>query len=451
MAALVAALIVGLIYASLQASTDPFQALPLPPGTPEPSTVPTDVLRQAGLTALQFLPVSTTVELPTLETGGQLGPFGGGLEMSFSFAGSLMLGTLLVGWLLFLGGRSVARASGGAWWARAVHGAKVAVPYAVLTLVLSLLTAQEIEIPGGPAGFPGGAVEIRPSPLSAFLWPFMFGMVVGVAGGLGTARETVMSSRWARWVWSALAGGWRMAWVGVALAFVGFLVVAAVHPQQTRAYFDLVGRLGWAGGSWLVLTTALILPNTSTWILSGATGGSAVSVDLFGSSCTVLSYWQFPAGVQDTGAPLSPDLSDPCGLLLAAFRFETAPVGYFLFLLVPVVATLLGGWLTARRLGAGRAGQGAAVGAAAGAGFMLFAVGLMLLSRFSVEVHGPAALFLGGSGIAFGPGLLAGLLLALLWGAVGGAAGGWLGSRRPQAEHLPLPPPAGPQLPTSPG
>jgi hypothetical protein len=400
-----------------------------------------DVLRQGGLTALSFHHVSTTIELPPFEApGGAAFPFGDSIEVSFSGTGTLMLGTLLAGWLLFVGGQGVARSSGGPVWARAVHGAKVAVPYAVLTLILSFLAIQEIEIPGG-GGFPGGVLEVRPSHFSAFLWPFLIAAVVGVAGGVRTAREDVMRPRWGRWTWSALAGGWRMAWVGVALAFVGFLVVAAVHPQQTRAYFDFVGRLGWAGGSWLVLTTALFLPNASTWILTGAMGGSAASVGLFGSSCEVLSFWRFPAGVQDAGAPVSPELlDDPCGLLLGAFRFETAPAGYFLFLLVPVAVTLLGGWLAARRFGAGRGILGAAVGAASGVAFALFALGLMFLSRFSGDVEGALSLFLGGQGIALGPGMLGGFLLALLWGTAAGAAGGWMAGRAtPRAREEPGP------------
>ncbi|MGH2724662.1 MAG: hypothetical protein ACRDI0_10465 [Actinomycetota bacterium] len=426
--AFVVLLALGEVLAALQASTDPFRAVAPSGGIELPELSVRNVLRAGGLAFFQFHMVTTEVSLPPIR-GPEAFPFG--LSLSLSFAGTAMGAMALGGWLLFVGGRSVAAREGGPTWARVLHGAKVAVPYAVLALLLAFVVRQDVSLtrfPGAPFG--DGVATIRPRPMSAFLWPLLLGLV---AGGLGGLRSALGSPGWHPWGqrgWAALAGGWTMAWLALGLSFVGLLVLAAVHPDATRTYFEIVGRLGGAGGTLLVLTTVLFLPNLATSFLAGSMGGAAVSVGFFGSACTVISYGRFPRGV--AGAVPPPDaLAPTCESLLGALRFGTAPAWYFSFLLVPLVASVVGGWVAARRAGATTSAEGAGAGAAAGTTFALILLGLLVVGRFVAQAEGLVGFLTGGGSVSVGPGVGTVFLLGLGWGLAGGALGGTLGAGRP--------------------
>jgi hypothetical protein len=155
--------------------------------------------------------------------------------------------------------------------------------------------------------------------------------------------------------------------------------------------------------------------------------GGSIGVDFLGSSCAVISYTRFPLG--STEAPFAPQPGgDLCESL--PIEFGIAPIGYFLFLLVPILATLLGGVLAARRAGSTTPGQAAAVGALAGVVFAAVLLGLMILAEFVAQIDIPFSGLFGGGKLALGPNLVSGTLLALLWGPAGGALGGLIASRR---------------------
>lgn len=428
--AFVAVLALGQAVAILQAAADPFEALPPAEQIELPQAAGRQVLRAGGLAYFQFHMVATEVLLPPLRLPEAF-PVSLDLSLSVSFAGAAMGAMALGGALLFAGGGSVARRQGGPAWAGPLHGMKVALPYAVLSLALSFLVREDVSLAGLPGEiFGDGVLVIRPRPVSSFLWPLLLGLVTGGAGGLREARDQLTRYLWGRRAWGALAGGWTTAWVAVALGVVGLVMLSAVHHDGTGAYVDLVGRLGGAGGALVVLLTVLYLPNLATWLVAGSVGGSAVSVGLFGSECALISYGRFPGGV--AGGPSAPESLIPtCQGFVDALRFDTAPAGYFAFLLLPVVASVAGGWVAARRSRAASMGEGAATGVAAGALFALILLGLLVVSRFAASAAGLAGLFPGGGGVSVGPGIDVAFLLGAAWGMAGGALGGLVGARRP--------------------
>ncbi|HJV03734.1 MAG TPA: hypothetical protein VJ868_00580, partial [Actinomycetota bacterium] len=308
------------------------------------------------------------------------------------------------------------------------HGLKVAVPYAVLALAYSFLArvTLDVPLPGFPAGSDPPSVGV--STLSAVWWPFLFAAVAGVAGGI--AAGPVLGERSAMWERRARGvalGGWRMAGLALAFSFLGLLVMAVVKPDDTAAYFELVGAGDVATGASIIIGTALLVPNMSTGIAAASMGGS-MGMDLFGSSCPLISYAKFPLGATE-GPVGEPNPFALCDSL--PIDFGVAPIAYFLFLLVPIAATLLGGLWSARRAETATPGEGAATGALAGVAFAAVLLGFMVLARITAQLDIPfLSGFFGGGGFAVGPELLSGTLLAVVWGAAGGALGGLIGQRR---------------------
>jgi len=256
----------------------------------------------------------------------------------------------------------------------------------------------------------GGRIQVHPGHLGAFLWPLGLALVFGAAGGLRSAGAPVSDGdlgtkpRVAR---AALSGGWRMLWAGEALAFAGLLVLAAVKPHATADYFSEAFRGGAARGTEEVVLTGMVVPNMAAWVLYPSMG--ACTGVLGAVSDCVLSYTRFPAA----GSLATVGQPGPA---------HGPPAAYFAFLLVPLVAVLLGGALAARRARAQAIGEAARAGASAGVVFAGFSLGLVALADVVVRI-GP-----GGSGgaevLRLGPDLVTGPLQALLWGVVGGAMGG---------------------------
>jgi zinc-ribbon domain len=443
--------LIGQGLAFLQSRANPEEVVgtvagvPALPGQPVPQLSGFDIVRSGALTFFQFHNAAIEFDFPPLPVPGGEDPFGGQVDFGARFSATLMLGALAALWLLFLGGRATARRVGGEGWTRPIHGLKIAVPYALLALGYSFLAQVTIDVP--LPGFPAGAdpPSVGVSILSAVWWPLLFGLLAGAAGGISTGpvlrdrRRT--GERRARGV---ISGGWRMAGLALAFSFAGLLVMAVVKPDDTAAYFELVGAGDLATGASIIIATAMLVPNMSTGITAASMGGS-MGMDFFGSSCPLISYVKFPLGATD--APVAePSPFALCDSL--PVEFGIAPIGYFLFLLVPIAATLLGGMWAARRAEAATTGEATAVGAMAGVAFSIVLLGFMLLARITAQVDIPFVTgFLGGGGIAVGPDLLSGTLLAVVWGAAGGALGGLIGLRRgprPTAgtPGFPPPPPA---------
>jgi len=314
---------------------------------------------------------------------------------------AFLLATAGAGWLLFLGGRAVARRTGGHPGVRAGHGVKVAVPYALGSLLVSLV-APGVSRPG------------------SLLGPLLFGAVCGAVGGVaGAPPETPAEGR----VRGVVAGGWRMATVAVLLGTAGLLVVMALHPAAVRSYVDAAFRRSPAEGTLAIAGTALFLPNAGIGVASAAMG-SGVEFEALGVSCPVVSYARIPEAAGT--------VPGPCGRL--PFRLGSPGPGYLVFLLLPAVASVAGGWLGARRSGAASMRDGALLGSMSGVPFAALFAMLSGAARLTYGAAGPVAALLGEAEVAAGPDPVAGFLLALVWGVGGGAVGGALALRRPVAE-----------------
>jgi hypothetical protein len=350
-----------------------------------------------------------------------------------SVAVAPMAGTILVLVLLARGGAAVATRAGGPTIVRGLHGAKVALPYAAATYLLSFGVTFEATVTRQPGP------TLDPSPVGALLWPLVLGLMAGFAGGLrSAAADGLDAGSWSARLHGVLAGGWRMLWLGAALSFLGLLVLAVVRSSDTRAYLQAVADAGALGGAALVGLTLLVVPNMAVWLLYPAMGG-CVGVSGPAGEC-LISYGALPAGLAESGGTID---------LLPGITTSGTPGAYLLFLLAPLLAVLAGGAMAARR-GAARTGpEGAALGAAAGVAFGLLSVPATLLAQtaFRVDAGATADPVLTGT-IGVGPFVVLGVLLALGWGTVGGAVAGFVRARSasgpPRQEADPISPEAEP-------
>jgi hypothetical protein len=115
-----------------------------------------------------------------------------------------------------------------------------------------------------------------------------------------------------------------------------------------------------------------------------------------------------------------------------------APFQYLLFLLVPLAATIAGGWLAAQRAGATEAEEGAVAGATIAIPYALWLGAFALVAR----VGGSTSFFVAVSEAWVGPGLVSTVLIAIVWGALGGAIGGALVARNASGPGINPGPPA---------
>jgi hypothetical protein len=383
----------------------------------------TAVVARAGAALFyEFHHIGFVFEVPPSILGSAGGlPF---FSERFSVALAPLAGTLLVAWLLGLVGRKIGRPAGGSGWHRGLAGAKVAVPYA------GLLVGGAMALRTGFAAA-GGRVEVHPSVLGALAWPLGIGLAAGFLGGAASGGTAWASTPWGQRLRSAVAGGLRTMAIGLGLAFLALLGLAAAMPHATRAYLRGAFRPGAAAGSALILLNLLALPNLAAWVLFPSMGAC---VGAFGESAgagfgsCVLSYSRFPrAGAAGAG---------PLGI---GAQVGHPPVVYYLFVLLPAVAIVLGGAIAARRSGASTRPEAAVVGAMAGVAFGILALAVSALSVISVHAAGIVGGPAGGASLRLGPDIVPSFVLALAWGIVGGTLGGLAEGRT-----LPVQPPAPP-------
>ena len=216
--------------------------------------------------------------------------------------------------------------------------------------------------------------------------------------------------------------------LGLGLSYLGLFVAGIVQPDEpvatatpsTARYFSTVFERPGQGAVILAHHLALA-PNEALWTLVPAVGGCDV---VRGSDRAeeLLCYRRFPSG-----ATLDGDVS-----------FGNAPGGYLAFLLVPAVATVVGGrWAGSKAGGAGTSGAaiGAASGAASGVVFGVAVFAGCLLASITLSYGATSGAGSGDGHLWIGPDPVSGTLLALAWGLVGGSVGGAsAGFRRPKAE-----------------
>ena len=374
-------------------------------------------------------------------TAGQQVP--ASLSVRFTAVLPILLGTVLLVWLLIRAGRDLGREAGPAapLWVRAVNGAKVAIPYAILCFGVAWLVRFSIPTPQGQ-------VTIHPSYLAALLWPLALGLLFGALGGLRSAGdEQWAASAWWQRARGALAGAGWMITLGLAFSFAGLLVLAVVKPSATVDYFQGIFEGGALSGVAGIVATLMVVPNMAAFILFPAMIPTCLtaSAQVVGPSFSfcVLSWTQFPREVEGAGAQAIPTGALP-----------NPPFGYYLFVLAPLLAVILGGMLAARR---GRAQtRQEAIGLGAGAGFLFGLVALLviILSAFTaagtVTAAQAAQTQSFGASLRFGPDLFPGFLIAMAWGVIGGAIGGLIEGRTRPTAVAPAAPAVEPTTPAPP-
>jgi uncharacterized protein DUF6350 len=335
--------------------------------------------------------------------------FGAGVTL----AAAALLGTFVGLWLIWRFGRKIGEEVGGPGWTRGVHGAKVAIPYAVLTVALAFVVRiprNGLDVSGSPA--------VHPAYLAAFFWPLGLAALAGFFGGFGSAGEQWWSAspRGRYWKGAIQGGAWMM---GLALVFalIGLIVLAPTHPHDTATFFrpfhDKAAR-----GVAVTSVTLLAVPNLAAGLILFPAMGTCLSAGGnllgFGGSVCALSWTQFPSGAINARS---------------GFDLPSPPAVYFLYLLVPLLAVLIGGRMAARRSGAATREQ--ALGIAALAGVVYGLLALLLAVLVTITFKGGTVSGLRGSFNAhIGPELLPGSLWPFVWGIVGGAIGGLIEGRK---------------------
>jgi hypothetical protein len=324
-----------------------------------------------------------------------------------------MSGTILAGWLLARAGRSVAEEVQGTAIVRGLHGMKVAVPYSLACFAGSFLISFSLPVADV------GRFEVHPSHLAALLWPMGLGVAFGFAGGFLSGRVPLWpADPLGRRLRGVVAGGWRMMLLGLALAFAGLLILAMVKPEVTRTYVDWAFAGGPLTGTALLLLHAAVVPNMAAWILFPSMG-ACLSISSGPEFSCMISYSAFPTG---------PGLDFLQAAVGSAPHFPPPAPGWFLFLLVPAAATVVGGWTAARKAAATGRVEAIGVGALAGVAYALLAIPVVILAGIVLQLSGSIGEVFTSSGpLRIGPDIGQGVLVALLWGVGGGAAGGLVG------------------------
>jgi len=324
---------------------------------------------------------------------GSSTPIGGSATVELGVA--LLAVMALAVWLLFRAGRASGFGDGPG--ARALSGSVVALGYAPPVLLVALLVRFE------------EPVELGSS----------------LTGGVGVSMSTWQALAFPLAI-ATLGGGWLMFLLGLGLSYLGLFVAGIVQPDEpvatatpsTARYFSTVFERPGQGAVILAHHLALA-PNEALWTLVPAVGGCDV---VRGSDrAELLCYRRFPSGATPDG-----DVS-----------FGNAPGGYLAFLLVPALATLVGGrWAGSTAKGAGT--SGAAIGAASGFVFGVAVFAGCLLASITLSYGTTSGAGSGGGHLWIGPDPVSGTLFALAWGLIGGAVGGAsTGFRRPKAERQP--------------
>ena len=269
-------------------------------------------------------------------------------------------------------------------------------PYAILCFALFPLATFRIPAPIVFANSPlsAGDVTVRPEPAAALLVPLIVAAVLAVIGSQ-FAADAKQSPR----VVGALAGGLRMFLVASVLAILGGVIVLGQRPDLRETIAGLSERVY---GYRLSAETAAV--NSATWVLVPSMGACDAVHGLSAETLDLVCYQSFPQ---------------------AGGTFGRAPAPYYLFLLVPAIAALLGGARAGRRADART--QKGAVGIGALAGIVFAVIVAFASAASSIVVSGVIA----GRTFSFsaGPDVVSGALLALAWGCAGGAIGGAIGGR----------------------
>ncbi len=306
---------------------------------------------------------------------------------------AFLSGTALVLWLLYRGGRAAGRHAGPSLRERMLAGAMIAPVYAAPIVLVTLFTHLQLRTGGGILH---DVVRVQGVVWQAIVFPAVLAIVAGGAGGMLVGEPS--ASRLRAW----LVGGWRMLLMALGLALICVLVLAAVRPEGLRSYVHTISADGSRGAMLILGHHALLLPNQSFMVLAPSMGGC---LSFEGPVATVPLVC--PGRLPVLGGEVSVTIrSASRGGPSPAHR--RMPAAYWLFVLIPAVATVVGGrWAAGDVLGRERwirsAGAGVVFGVLVGCGAWVSGVGFR-------------AFWFGAAPLATG-------LLGLAWGTLGGLVG----------------------------
>jgi hypothetical protein len=346
-------------------------------------------------------------------------PSGGQVDATVAFA--LLGGMALILWRLVDAGRVVADVTGGRPRDRGLSGARIAVPYALITFALGWLVSATVRFPET------SRIAVHPSHAASLVWPLVLAAVSGFAGGVRTGPDGAWGSdhweweQWNRRLRAATAGAIRILLVGMAAALVGFMVVAAARPGDTGRYLAEGFSGGAVAGLGVVILGVLALPNLALWILAPAFGGCVEISSGFGFTSGPYCFMSYTHAASHPLAARDIYWGFP--------KLGAPPAELWAFLIVPVVAVVVG-VLHALRVGDVRTRRdGMAVGALTGAVFIGVFLVALLLSTVTIRLEGALSDVNTGY-YRYGPQPLDAIELGVAWVVIGGTLLGWAAGRR---------------------
>jgi hypothetical protein len=373
---------------------------------------------------------TVALQLPSVVNGAIGLPSGSAISATLGLA--LMSGTVVACWLFVRAGRAVGRAAGGGPGERALQGAKVALPYASLLCAGSWFVELKQKFPQS------SLMVVRPSHLSAFIWPLLFGATFGAIGGFRSSDPTAIrewlgwrfTTKWiSRWR-GIVAGATTTLVLSAAFAFAGLIALAIFDRSATSAYFRATSIKGVPSGIAIVVLTALTIPNMALWVLVPAMGG-CLEVGGAGTLTSAPSPYCFSSYSNSLAHPLT-TASHGWGFL--GFHELGAPSSwYLLFLLVPLLASFIGGVRAARAAEADSAREAVFITSLSAVAFAVLMVLALTVAWVTLTASG--AQLVSNNYIRYGPYPLDGAQLALGWGLIAGGVGGLWAHKRLKRVH----------------
>jgi hypothetical protein len=396
-----------------------------------PGETASQAARQGLLVFYTFHRVALQVHTPALHLPGGVDRAIGlpsGREIDATLAFAFLTGTFIAIWLLMRAGRWIAR--DGSPVQRAIAGAKVGVPY----MLLCGLVSSHVSL---TQRFPNASVfTIKPSLISAYLWPLVLGLVFGAIGG-ARATDPAAALEWLQWRFSdrwiarwrgAIAGARTTFFLSVALAFAGLLIAAVAYHGWTSRFFGAVGHRGVPAGIAAVLVFVLAIPNLGLWVLVPSMAG-CLEVGGGATPPATLTPYCFLSYSNSLGHKL-PSVTHEWAF--NGFRELGAPSTWLLlFLFVPLIAAFLGGMRAARVADVEQPREALFVSMLSA---LVYTVMIAFALAFAwVTVNSTGAELAAQGYVRYGPYPADGAQLAFGWSVIGGTLGALFAIHRARA------------------
>lgn len=313
------------------------------------------------------------------------------------------------------------------------RGASISLLYALFTLLLSLQTASTLVITD--LGGSSGSITLTPDPFSSAVGGLLWGLLFGAAGGALSARSLPKAPRTpptspelARFRAALLGGGAALATL-FALSLVLILSLVVLSQAGTQLpRLDGSLNLGTATISctqYVASQQPLTSQGPTTPAQPAPTGIDHTLPQVIGSPAPALLLMEASMGVplDLSGSAPRTSIAQSIGLLGGDCAPGADGGVFYLLLLLPSIAFLIGGWVS------GRTAHDRTILGAAGTGLMLALVMAVLLDLvlFLATVNATITVFGFSVTASFGPSPIGAFLAGLVFGATFGVLGSVLG------------------------